>query len=82
MMEGLQFVFGKIGSQLPEIAKTGHNQALSTTLEPEERVEALKALRCRICAIASGVVILPDRIAMDGLSLETCMPLTYRPTKR
>lgn len=79
MLEGLQFVFEKIASQMPEIAKTGHNQALSKTLAPDERIEVLKALSWRICPIASGVVILPDCIAVDGLTLETCMPLAYRP---
>lgn len=81
MMEGLQLVFDKIASELPEITKTGHNQALSKMLAPKERVQALKALSWRICPIASGVVILPDCIAVDGLSLETCMPLAYRSNK-
>ena len=81
MMEGLQFAFGKIASQLPEIAKTNHNRALSKTLAPEERVEVLKTLSWRLCPVTPGVVILPDCIAVDGLTLETCMPLALRPNK-
>ena len=81
MMESLQFVFEKIASELPNIAKTGHNQALSKTLAPEERIAALKALSWQICPIASGIVVLPDCIAIDGLALETCMPLAFRPNK-
>lgn len=79
--EGMQEIEGALAAlveRVPDAAASGHRKALSKTLAPEKRVDALRRFRWQVQESPADL-LLPDCVAIEGDGLENCRPLAYAP---